>query len=136
MSNVQYGSGNLAIAICDRCGLKYKYTELRADGAKPTMRVCSRCWDGNHPIKTWKPRDMAYALRYPRPDVLLQMNWVNANPLRVSLNTTQNEAVLSAENNNQGFLGIEADNNLPDPAFVESFNDYVPPSRGGNMGSI
>lgn len=134
MSNSVYSSGRLSIAICDRCGLKFKYQELRADGAKPTMRVCSSCYDLNNPLKTWKPRDVSYALQYPRPDVLLTINWVRASPVSVAINTQQNNAVLGVDNSTA--INDGAPNNLPDREFVDSFNNYVPPSRGGNMGNI
>lgn len=80
MAQNSFGTGQMSIAICDRCGLKYRYTKLRADGAKPALRVCPTCYDKNHPIKTFKPRADNFTLHYPRPDVLLQADYEVVKP--------------------------------------------------------
>ena len=59
-----------AIAICDRCGFRYKYASLKDDGYKPSLRVCPPCWDAmpdQQRIKIVGPDGQT--LRKPRPDV-------------------------------------------------------------------
>jgi len=34
-------------AICDRCGFKYKASQLKAEWTG--LRVCSQCWERRHP---------------------------------------------------------------------------------------
>lgn len=68
-----YASGKHALAECDRCGLTYKYKELRPEYERnrPTgLRVCPTCWDPDHPQNDlgrrpiWDPQ----ALQHARPD--------------------------------------------------------------------
>ena len=42
-----YASGKHSIAICDRCGFQYKYTQLREEWNG--FRVCSECFEPKHP---------------------------------------------------------------------------------------
>ena len=42
-----YASGKHSIAICDRCGFRYKYTQLREEWNG--FRVCSECFEPKHP---------------------------------------------------------------------------------------
>lgn len=127
-----FGEGNFSIAICDRCGKKFAYKRLRADGAKPALRVCGSrmCYDGNHPIKTFVPQPVRVALRYPRPDVLLEQEWILINKDATALqgeNTPQDVTMtLSPE---EGY-GIKLDNDV-DPVLLDSFNSHVPRNRGG-----
>lgn len=37
------------LACCDRCGELYYGSQLRADGLRPTLLVCKRCWWRRHP---------------------------------------------------------------------------------------
>ena len=69
-----YATGKQSIAICDRCGCRAKYKELRdqvINGAKSGLRVCPDCLDIDHPqlrlnrIRINDPQ----ALRFPRPEV-------------------------------------------------------------------
>ena len=52
-----YASGKHSLAICDRCGFRYKYTQLQEEWNG--FRVCSECFEPTDPE----------ALRHPRPDV-------------------------------------------------------------------
>ena len=77
-----YSSGNLAIAVCDRCNFKTPYNRLRPDGDAPGLRVCDRpgCWDRKDPWKLGPRGPDQIALHYPRPDVpfttdVLADNW-------------------------------------------------------------
>jgi len=69
-----WASGKNSVAICDRCGWKYPYKELKTETLG--IRVCETCDDGafniiDHPQNY--PADVSedVALRYPRPDVAL-----------------------------------------------------------------
>lgn len=66
-------SGDLSIAICQRCGLQYPYKELRADGNTPSLRVCNECWDHYDPWRLAPPQPDPLQLRWPRPDVPLNV---------------------------------------------------------------
>lgn len=69
-----YATGNLAIAVCDRCNTKRKYLDLVPDGDKPGLRVCDPakfpgCWDEKDPYRLPPRQPDAITLRFPRPDV-------------------------------------------------------------------
>ncbi|MET1083318.1 MAG: hypothetical protein ABWY12_09770 [Burkholderiales bacterium] len=65
----EYGSGKFAWAICDICGLRCRYSELRAlvrNRRQTQVRVCPDCRDRDQP----SPRVLRdpQALRHPRPE--------------------------------------------------------------------
>lgn len=63
-----FASGKYALAICDRCGFRYKYTEIREEWNG--SRVCPECFETKHPqLESPKVRADAEALRNARPDV-------------------------------------------------------------------
>lgn len=68
-----FASGKRAIAECDRCGFRFKLTQLRELTIKFTkinLLVCSECWEQSHPqllLGTFPVQD-PQALRNPRPD--------------------------------------------------------------------
>lgn len=75
----KYSSGKYAIAECDRCGFRYKLTELRKLTIKTkqvSIKVCSTCWEPDHPqlqlgmYPVYDPQ----AVREPRPDVSYQQS--------------------------------------------------------------
>lgn len=68
-----FASGDLAIAICDRCQRKVPYKQLRPDGNSPGLRVCEDpgCWDNKDPWRLPPIQPDALVLRFPRPDVPL-----------------------------------------------------------------
>ncbi len=71
-----FASGKYAIAICDRCGFEYPYTELRfeiSDQRRTGFRVCQECLDEDQPqLQLGRyPINDPQALRYPRPDTSL-----------------------------------------------------------------
>lgn len=70
-TNSGFSSGDLAIAICDRCRMKKKYHELMADGNSPGLRVCKDCRDVKDPWRLPPRKPDKVTLRYPRPDVPL-----------------------------------------------------------------
>ena len=69
----RYAAGKKSKALCDRCGLKYDYDQLKEQvvNRRPSgLRVCPSCLDVDHPqhrVGEAKISD-AQALRHPRPD--------------------------------------------------------------------
>ena len=63
-----YASGRYSVAICDRCGFRYKYTKLRKEWTG--FRVCSECYEPKHP-QLDPPRHLVdpQALKNPSPSV-------------------------------------------------------------------
>lgn len=72
MSN-RYASNRIAIAMCDRCGFRFRLRELRTLVIKTkqvNMLVCRECWEPDQPQLQlgMYPVDDPQALRNPRPD--------------------------------------------------------------------
>lgn len=70
----RFASGKFAIAECDRCGQRYKLSELRTQTLKTKpykVKVCRPCWDPDHPQLQLGlyPVNDPQAVREPRPDV-------------------------------------------------------------------
>jgi len=70
----KYASGKFSIAECDRCGQRYKLSELKKEVIKTKffqIKVCPECWDPDQPqlslglYPVYDPQ----AVREPRPDV-------------------------------------------------------------------
>jgi hypothetical protein len=75
-----FASGKHSWSLCDRCGFRYRYLQIRNE---PGTRwsVCSTCNDGEFNLMT-HPQNRPppvypdpQALRYPRPDVPLAINY-------------------------------------------------------------
>jgi len=64
-------SGDLAIAICQRCWIQYPYQELRNDPNSPGLRVCEECCDLYDPWRLAPPGPDPLVMKYPRPDTPL-----------------------------------------------------------------
>lgn len=69
----RYASGKNAIAMCDRCGQRFRLTELKTEIIKTkryNLLVCHQCWDPDQPQLQlgMYPVDDPQALRNPRPD--------------------------------------------------------------------
>ena len=80
----KYSSGKHSIAECDRCGQRYKLSQLRKLTIKlkqVSIKVCSECWEMdqpqlhlglfpiNDPQAVWEPRpDTSYAVSGIGPD--------------------------------------------------------------------
>jgi hypothetical protein len=60
--------GSAAIAICDRCKMRFSYDDLRADGNSPGLRVCEDCCDVKDPWRLPARQTEVINLRYPRPE--------------------------------------------------------------------
>lgn len=69
----RYASNKIAIAICDRCGFRFRLRELRTLVIKTkqvNLLVCKECWEPDQPQLQlgMYPVDDPQALRNPRPD--------------------------------------------------------------------
>lgn len=69
----KYAAGKFAIAECDRCGQRFKLTQLRKLTVKTkqvSIKVCAECWEPDHPqlqlgmYPVYDPQ----AVMEPRPD--------------------------------------------------------------------
>ena len=70
----KYSSGKYSIAECDRCGQRYKLSELKKEVIKTKLfqiKVCPTCWDPDQPQLSLGlyPVNDPQAVREPRPDV-------------------------------------------------------------------
>jgi hypothetical protein len=58
--------------ICDRCALRWKRSQLRAeyiDNVRTGLLVCPDCYDGTHPQDLPRPRTIdKQMVKDPRPD--------------------------------------------------------------------
>lgn len=73
----KFASGKYAIALCDRCGFKYKLTNLKQLVIKQknvNIIVCPTCWEADHPQLSLGlyPVVDAQALRNPRPEIFTE----------------------------------------------------------------
>jgi len=69
----RFSSGKNSIAECDRCGFRYKLTELKREVIKTKnyeLLVCPQCWDPDQPQLQLGmfPVDDPQGVRNPRPD--------------------------------------------------------------------
>lgn len=75
----KFASGRNSIAECDRCGQRFKLTELRKEIQKQRLydlMVCNVCWDPDQPqlmLGTF-PVDDPQGVRNPRPDLSYQIS--------------------------------------------------------------
>ena len=75
----RFASGKNSIAMCDRCGQRYKLTELKKEVKKQRvydLLVCPTCWDPDHPqlmLGTF-PVDDPQAVRNPRTDTTYKVS--------------------------------------------------------------
>ena len=79
----RFASGKNSIAMCDRCGARYKLTELRKEIIKTktyNLLVCSSCWDPDQPQLQlgMYPVDDPQAVRNPRNDTTYVTAGVNS----------------------------------------------------------
>jgi hypothetical protein len=69
----RFASGKKSIAMCDRCGQRYKLHQLKEEIIKTkryNLLVCPECWDPDHPQLQlgMYPVDDPQAVRNPRTD--------------------------------------------------------------------
>jgi hypothetical protein len=72
--STKYASGKFSIAECDRCGQRYKLSQLKKEVIKTKLfqiKVCPECWDPDQPQLSLGlyPVSDPQAVREPRPDV-------------------------------------------------------------------
>jgi hypothetical protein len=82
----RFASGKNSIAMCDRCGFKFKLTALRKEVIKTktyNLLVCNACWDPDQPQLQlgMYPVDDPQAVRNPRRDTTYVTAGVNATGL-------------------------------------------------------
>lgn len=70
---MSYAAGKKALGDCDRCGFTYKLNDLQyeiEDGIRNGLRVCSSCFDIDHPQYKLGELNTAdnQSLFNPRPD--------------------------------------------------------------------
>ena len=70
----RFASGKFSIAECDRCGQRYKLSQLKMEVIKTKLyqlKVCHECWDPDQPQLQlgMYPVDDPQAVRQPRPDL-------------------------------------------------------------------
>ena len=69
----RFASGKKSIALCDRCGQRFKLKTLKEEIIKTkryNLLVCEECWDPDHPQLQlgMYPVDDPQAVRNPRTD--------------------------------------------------------------------
>ena len=89
----KYSSGKHAIAECDRCGQRFKLTQLRKLTIKIKLvdiKVCPSCWEPDQPQLSlgMYPVDDPQAVREPRPDVSYQVSGGSGLQINGTNNTT------------------------------------------------
>jgi hypothetical protein len=77
----RYASGKTAIAICDRCGFRYRLRDLKTLIIKTkniNLLVCPECWEEDQPQLQlgMYPVDDPQALRNPRTDTTYRTSGV------------------------------------------------------------
>jgi hypothetical protein len=80
----KYASGKNSIAECDRCGQRYKLSELKKEVIKTKLfniKVCPTCWDPDQPQLSLGlyPVNDPQAVREPRPDVSYVTSGIDPN---------------------------------------------------------
>ena len=70
----RFSSGKHSIAECDRCGFRYKLSQLKTLVIKTknvSIKVCPTCWEPDQPQLSLGlyPVNDPQAVREPRPDV-------------------------------------------------------------------
>ena len=66
-----FSAGRLALIVCSRCGMTYRYQDLREDGNVKGMYCCEDCYDNIDPYKLPPPPPDSFVLHHPRPDAVL-----------------------------------------------------------------
>lgn len=79
----KFTAGKKAIAMCDRCGQRFKLKTLKEEVIKTkrfNLLVCEECWDPDHPQLQlgMYPVDDPQALRNPRTDTTYYQAGLNA----------------------------------------------------------
>ena len=92
-----FASGKNSIAECDRCGQRYKLTELRKLVIKTklvSIKVCKECWEPDQPQLQlgMYPVNDPQAVREPRPDTSYYASGTSGLQTQNGDNNTVDEA--------------------------------------------
>jgi len=92
------GYSDIAIAICDRCKMKYPHSVLRPDPNFPGLQVCDTgCADQFDPYRLPARKTERITIRFPRPDV----------------SVAANDDYLMTEGSNQFQISLEGNSQVP-----------------------
>lgn len=91
----KYASAKHTIAECDRCGQRYKLTQLKKLTIKTkqvSIKVCPECWEPDQPQLQlgMYPVNDPQAVREPRPDVSYVASGQSGLQISNSGSTNQN----------------------------------------------
>jgi hypothetical protein len=91
----KYSSGKFAIAQCDRCGFRYKLSQLKQLVIKTknvNILVCQTCWEPDQPQLQlgMYPVNDPQAVRNPRPDTSYYQSGLNGLQLTETTSPDQN----------------------------------------------
>ena len=78
------GNSSLSVFICDRCKMKRPYSDMRADGNIPAIKVCSEsCSDQFDPYRLPARQPEKITIRFPRQveDVAEQPTTIILDPV-------------------------------------------------------
>ena len=98
----RFSSGKNSIAMCDRCGARFKLTELRKEVKKTktyNLLVCGSCWDPDQPQLQlgMYPVDDPQGVRDPRPDLSYYQSGNTGLQIALTNSTNTDAAGLPAE---------------------------------------
>ena len=93
----KYASGKHSIAECDRCGQRYKLSQLKKLTIKTklvSIKVCPECWDPDHPQLQlgMYPVNDPQAVREPRPDISYYASGPSGLQINQGGGTSQSQA--------------------------------------------
>lgn len=98
----KFTAGHIAIAECDRCGFRFKLSQLQKLMIKDALvnkKVCPECWEPSHPqLKLGEyPVEDPQAVREPRPDLSYYQSGATGLQLNPNAPTTspQNDGIAS-----------------------------------------
>lgn len=55
-------------AVCDKCGFRFKFSQLRRDGDNRGLWVCRKCYDPEHPQDNVRVKPDRQGVRVSRPE--------------------------------------------------------------------
>lgn len=66
MGNADYYAHGQWNAICDRCGFKFKSSQIRKEWNG--LRTCRACWEPRHPLDFVRGKPDSQTVPWSRPD--------------------------------------------------------------------
>jgi hypothetical protein len=132
------GNSVLSVAVCDRCNIKFPYTELRPDPNFPGMRVCHYDLDNFDPWRLPALQTENIALRFPRPDVSVATGPIGGNQIMTE-NGFQNNNSIFIEGADGTYANGAGDLNknsnvVPSPMTLNPYIYNVTPNTGSRIG--